>query len=547
VRELLLIHLRHYCGLKCRGNMSVQKLVALKEELNMQTNEIDTAGSQGAPPPASPRKRRTWLAGVGAFLVVLLVIGASIVVFAVVGQRHGNTQTPPTGQWQRVQQGYLFLSLEAAPSNPSVLYACATKSAVVSNQDGPGTVTILRSADFGGHWQDIGAHLLTGDACELAINPTNSNEIYTVSISNTSQLSATLKHSTDGGQIWETIVPNLSVPGSPTKVPWFVQQLRIEGNSLYGIQSFVPLPLPKELPSPPPIAKSLPRLVTSSDGGHTWSVIDNQFSTQVLGSQHYVLDPAHPGTIYELVGKPWFPVESTQPQNPIPGFAIDQALYKTTDNGANWRLLLHALPFGSQLQIASNNPQILYVGGTPGPLPLVAPSGQPQQSLPNDPIGFFQLQVSRDGGATWKLAAKAPDQSSIQNWFVSADGHVYASPTMTYSVPGGQGTAVPGTAIPPIRPTIVTTPPAVTQPVGTPPLGGTPLNGSVNSVPPSYSEAPQAFILSYDPARDSWSQVTTPPTNGQLVQVTPVSTRGGAALWFVGYPNNQFALYRYVV
>ena len=116
----------------------------------MQTNEIDTAGSQGAPPPAGPRKRHAWLAGVGAFLVVLLVIGASIVVFAVVGQRHSSTQTPPTGQWQQVQQGYLFLSLEAAPSNPSVLYACATKSAVVSNQDGPGTVTILRSADFGG-------------------------------------------------------------------------------------------------------------------------------------------------------------------------------------------------------------------------------------------------------------------------------------------------------------------------------------------------------------------------------------------------------------
>ena len=185
----------------------------------MQTNEIDTAGSQGAPPPASPRKRRTWLAGVGAFLVVLLVIGASIVVFAVVGQRHGSTQTPPTGQWQQVQQGYLFLSLEAAPSNPSVLYACATKSAVVSNQDGPGTVTILRSADFGGHWQDIGGHLLTGDACELAINPTNSNEIYTISISNTSQLSATLKHSTDGGQTWEELSTLRSIPSAPRRYP----------------------------------------------------------------------------------------------------------------------------------------------------------------------------------------------------------------------------------------------------------------------------------------------------------------------------------------
>src|SRR5947209_10376160 len=255
-RERLSSYYRHCCRVNCSGSTERKRSVAFMKELNMQTTEIDTAGSQGAPPPASPRKRRTWLAGVGAFLVVLLVIGAALPIFAVVGQRHGNTQTPPTGQWQQVQQGYLFLSLEAAPSNPSVLYACATKSAVVSNQDGPGTVTILRSADFGGHWQDIGGHLLTGDACELAINPANSNEIYTVSISNTSQLSATLKHSTDGGQTWETIVPGLIVPGSATKVSWFVQQLRVEGNSLYGIQSFVPLPLPKELPSPPPIANS---------------------------------------------------------------------------------------------------------------------------------------------------------------------------------------------------------------------------------------------------------------------------------------------------
>src|ERR1700680_728945 len=84
------------------------------------------------------RKRNGWLTGFGAFLVVLVVIVGSVVVFALAGQGHkglGNNPTgQPSGQWKPVKQGYLFLSLTAATSNPSVLYACATTSDVVSNQ-----------------------------------------------------------------------------------------------------------------------------------------------------------------------------------------------------------------------------------------------------------------------------------------------------------------------------------------------------------------------------------------------------------------------------
>ena len=86
----------------------------------MKTRDIDKAGSklssQAALSQVGPRKRRGWVAGVGAFVVVLLVIGASIVVFSVLGQRHGSSQGRFTGQWQQVQQGYLFLSIVAAPS-----------------------------------------------------------------------------------------------------------------------------------------------------------------------------------------------------------------------------------------------------------------------------------------------------------------------------------------------------------------------------------------------------------------------------------------------
>src|SRR5579859_4793653 len=160
----------------------------------MQTQDKNSIDSQEKHLLAEPRKPRKWLAGLGAFMVVLLVIGGSIFVFRAAGQRQGS-QHPPTGQWKLVQSGYLFLSMQAAPSNPAILYACATTSAAVSNTQGPGD-TLLRSADFGDHWQNIGASAALGNYCDLAINPTNENDIYVISTNTVSQSNATLKHST---------------------------------------------------------------------------------------------------------------------------------------------------------------------------------------------------------------------------------------------------------------------------------------------------------------------------------------------------------------
>src|ERR1700694_5760122 len=176
----------------------------------MQTQDKNSIDSQENRLPPEPRRPRKWLAGLGAFVVVLLVIGVSIFVFAAAGQRQ-SSQHPPTGQWKQVQSGYLFLSMQAVPSNPAVLYACARTSAVVSNIQGPENI-ILRSADFGDHWQNIGANAALGSYCELAVNPANENDIYAISTNTASPSNATLKHSTDGGQTWTSVTPTFSPP-----------------------------------------------------------------------------------------------------------------------------------------------------------------------------------------------------------------------------------------------------------------------------------------------------------------------------------------------
>ena len=523
----------------------------------MQTQQPDsgTIGKQSTPSSTSipPRRRRRWLAGLGALLVVGLVIASSVVVFSLVSRSHvpGKPQVPPSGQWKALQQGYLFLSIKAAASNPAELYACATTSAAISNQGTPGAVTILHSSDSGDTWQNIGANMLQGSACQLAVNPTNSEDIYVFSGGNTSQAPATLHHSTDGGKTWQAIQPSLTAPSIPATQRLYLQQLEYADNSLLAIDSSIrPLPIV----SPPDSPLALTRLVRSADGGHTWTIIDAQFSSQGLGAQSFAVDPTQATTIYELLGHSWLPIERVQPDGILPIYGINQQLYKTTDGGAHWTLALAQAPFGSSVQLAAGNPAIVYVGGVLGPIPLPAQTPQENRgtTLPQ-PIGGFHLMVSLDGGASWKTVATPLNQETILNWFVGADGRVFASPATPFILPGVSATTIVGTAI---AGTAVPVPPQTPQSgTGRPPLSGTSQSVTVNSSssasPPSdVSPLPgKSYIMSYNPADNNWSKVTTPPENGEMLAVTPSGATAGAMLWFMGTgtTGTSYTLFRYVV
>ena len=501
----------------------------------MKTQHTDTAGTPAVPPSPARSKRKGWLAGVGTIIVVVLVVGLSALVFAQLRQHQANqstTSTPPSGQWKRVLQGYTISSIAAARSNPSVLYACAMQTPVTS-QASPGSPTVLRSADYGDHWQDIGNKASIGNTCELAVNPAGSNEIYVVGAASSSQSSAVLKHSTDGGQTWETIQPVLHVPGIiHAPAVWFIQQIQLEGTHLFGLQWIVPRAYINQPIKAVPYL--LPRLVTSTDGGHNWTVIDGQFSSQKLGVRSYAVDPTDPNTIYALFGGVLLPIEVAVPNDVLPAFGFKQELFKTTDGGATWRLVLNNIPFGSQVQLASGNPRIIYVGGTFGPLPLLRGETEPANPIP---VASFHLQVSKDGGASWQLVAIPSDMLSIQNWYVSPGGQVYASPTIPIS---GQPTAVAGTAV---AVTAVPIPTRNPQNAELPPQQNSPSGVHASGVPVALSQ----IIRRYDPASNSWSDVTSPPAAGFMLQVTPAQANSGAILWFSGMDNGRASLYRYVV
>ncbi len=527
----------------------------------MKPHDNDTIGTQPASRQPDIRPRgRGWLAGFGAVVVVALVIGLSVFVFAQARQ-HGGTQTgstPPSGQWQLVLKGYGITSLVAVNSDPAELYACATVEPNGDGQGAPGPLALLHSTDFGAHWQDVGKTAALSGSCQVTVNAANSNEVYVVTAEGNGQSSDVLKHSTDGGQTWQTISPVLHSPSGNDTMPWYVQELRLAGNRLYALQWTQLGNVPYAHQPPYGI---LSRVVTSTDGGHNWTVFDGQLSSTHLGTFDYVVDPANSNTVYELLGLPWLPpIVKTAGASDVRASAIgsDEKLYKTTDGGATWHMLLDNLPFRSQVQIAIDQPNIIYAGGMMGPLPLAGqPNIEPQQPVVPGAAGSFQLHISSDGGATWRDIAPPAGLFGLSSWFVTANGQailggLYAAAASPTAVPG---TAVPATPITSTPQASVSNAWRATTRMGNAwrattrvrPYNGTPI--AVQEPLSSHTSlaAPSPYIQRYDPVANKWSHVVTPPAYGFVVEVTAADANGGTVMWYLGMNKKEVDLYRYVV
>src|SRR5947209_10843864 len=282
----------------------------------MRSLDQDTLNIHTPPEPAEQRKGSSRLAYLGAVLVVALIVGVSATVFSLWRVRHGpgttlspfgQTAVPPSGQWVQALNGYSVTALKAVQTNPAVLYACAVHGPLKVGYDIQ--YTIMRSSDFGSHWQDVGSNAAISGSCQLAVNPANSNELYVVSgpksASRSGAIAYTLKHSSDGGQTWTTLSPTLHSSDIPSGIPWNVQQITFAGSSLFGTQ-WVPaeaaFPHPEVMPDG---SFPMARLVESTDGGHTWAVIDRYFDATRQGVRSYAVDPSDSRTIYDIVGAAW--------------------------------------------------------------------------------------------------------------------------------------------------------------------------------------------------------------------------------------------------
>ncbi len=517
---------------------------------------------------SQPHKRSFWLTSLGTIAVAALSIGLSITAFAYwhapfdkVASRSGSSA------WERVLDGYNIFSITTAPNNLATLYACGiplqpSTSMPYHPRTGMPVLqyALLSSTDSGTHWQEVTR--LNGD-CQIAISPTNSNDIYAVALADhtasNGQVNSILKHSTNGGHSWTDILPTFVANTTQSPIVWQVQQLSRVGNRLFGIQ-WIPLtqvpplpvhPMPPVYPgaknTSPTIATRLTlntsRLVESSDGGYTWTVIDSNLGKTEQETRDYVVSPSDSQTIYELAGMQW-PNYRTPltPKNMVVG-GNNLTLYKTTDGGGTWIKLLENQQNGSKVQLASNDPSHVYVGASIGVVPLASgqSAGQIATVLPH-----FSLTASTDSGATWYSIKPPTATSLVQNWFVSADGQVYAA---TGSAPSGQPTVTGGTVMPSSTSQIG---PGGYK-VGSTSIGaGSSVSssgssgGTVSGSPVSTGGSVTA-IQRYDTTNDTWSTVTQTPASSSFVAVTANTTQKKVTLWLMSNANGKLALYKQVL
>jgi len=471
-------------------------------------------------------RRASWLTGLGVLVLVTLLVSLGATAFAYWHVSQRGTTATQAATWQRVLNGYTLVSLTAAPSNPAVLYACGVPfqpSTPVPYRPSQPTqsYTLLRSTDSGTTWQRVTN--LVAD-CQLAINPAQSDDLYMVGlaghIASNGEVPTVLRHSTDGGRSWTDIAPTPNTGNPQLALSWDVHQLTMVGNHLFGIQLLPSAGLqPIIKPSPAGIVTRLDlfRLVESSDGGYTWTIIDDNLNVTGQGTYDYIVSPSDAQTIYALVGSPGFPYRIPSTLKTLPTYGSNLTLYKTTNGGGTWTKLLENVLYGSTVQIANKNPSLVFVGSSMSIMPFkgydIGQDVSPQ---------FFSLRESKDGGATWLTVEAPPGGSLVQNWFVSADGQMYIA---TGTAVSGQPTGTIGTIVPVGTNQI--------QPVG-------------NSVTIN-QRIPKGNVIAiqrYDAASGTWSTITKTPSSGTLLAVTAGATVHKATLWFLSSDENAQALYR---
>jgi photosystem II stability/assembly factor-like uncharacterized protein len=235
-------------------------------------------------------------------------------------------------------------SLVVDPQNSGTIYA-ATAAYAANGAGGE----IFKSTDGGATWQTLKSGSVFALSAPLAINPQNSNVLYSATYNAALKTTAILK-TEDGGATWTASTIGLPVTCCPFPTS---DTLIIDRNDSANVYAALNTGLFK-----------------STNGGASWRAVYT-----------YPVDK----TGFRLNGTPFFQALALDPQNPATLYGLDGAagrVFRSTDSGANWRAITSGLP-GFELYSLAGDPEdgrMLYAGTVSG------------------------LYKSTDGGAHWQAA-----------------------------------------------------------------------------------------------------------------------------------------------
>jgi hypothetical protein len=351
---------------------------------------------------------------------------------------------PPGGSQQ--SQDDTWATPQIAPSNPQVVYQLAQASASAP-------LTLKRSDDGGKTWKSFAVP--AGSSADtlrpgIVVNPLNAQFVYlTVSgtrsdngcvvspaLSGQSSLSGGQNIcdvqylSQDGGAHWNVLqLPLPSALGDTSGFGWpsvltpnSLSVFHVQGNRLYSV-------LGPYVENGVVLAATAARLVTSTDGGLTWQLIDASVANGT-GVCDYAPDPAS-ATLFAI----------TSENCTSPGIS-PLTLWRSDDAGAHWTQV-GDLPNNTDLGMivvsrGAGQQPLLYIDmaqmtgsgayAATGSGIYTADFSGPQSGSSGIDLSPTDLQVSADGGQTWQAAPAAgfPDakQAPGKPLGVLSDGSV---------------------------------------------------------------------------------------------------------------------------
>jgi photosystem II stability/assembly factor-like uncharacterized protein len=169
-------------------------------------------------------------------------------------------------------------------------------------------------------------------------------------------------------------------------------------------------------------------LFKTSDGGKTWQKI--LYVNQYTGAYDIVLDPRNPDIIYcttwERVRLKWNDPRTYET-------TLNNAIWKSTDGGVNWRKINSGLPEPNKrgrigLDIAISNPEVLYAYVDNYEIAYKANPGELDSygRQKSDVIKGATIYRTDDAGTTWKqVSGLTPDQKTFMERHSATYGWVF--------------------------------------------------------------------------------------------------------------------------